>query len=155
MFSFAEIIDMAVQLEKNGEQTYRQAIIHCENEDFIQLLEWMAGEEVLHAEWFLKLKKNTDLIDGDEMLKEMSEALVEEFIQGQSFSLKTVDFSQIKDTGELIRIFIEFEKDTVLFYNILTSFISDDPTSMRLKEIISEEKTHIKKLNAFLDDDIE
>jgi rubrerythrin len=80
----------------------------------------------------------------------MSEALVENFIEGQTFSLEEVNFSGIKDAGELIDTFIEFEKDTILFYDMLTSFILDEKIIQQLEGIIKEEEMHVKKLQELL-----
>ena len=55
MFSANEILDMAIKLEKNGEVVYRDAIANVSNPELITLLEWMADEEVKHADWFAEL----------------------------------------------------------------------------------------------------
>ena len=52
LFSANEILDMAIKLEKNGEVVYRDAIANISNPELITLLEWMADEEVKHADWF-------------------------------------------------------------------------------------------------------
>ena len=150
MFSITEIIAMAVQLEKNGEKAYRKALEISEDTALNDLLQWMAGEERAHAEQFSQLQEK---IAGDEdsrLVKKMSEALVENFIEGQTFSLEEVNFSGIKDAGELIDTFIEFEKDTILFYDMLTSFILDEKIIQQLEGIIKEEEMHVKKLQELL-----
>ncbi len=126
MFSFSEIIDLAIQIEKNGEQTYLAAIDHIEDPGLKQLLEWVAKEEQHHAQWFADLKATVDIIDENESIQEMNETLVRDYLGDQTFSLKEVDFNLVKDSNELIRIFIEFEKDTILFYDILISFVPDE-----------------------------
>ncbi len=155
MFAFSEVIDMAVQLEKNGEQVYLTALDHIDDTGLKQLLEWMAGEERLHSKWFEALKGAAVILDENESLAEMNEALIQDYLGDQAFSLKEVDFSLIKDSNELIRIFIEFEKDTILFYNILISFVPDESTKEKICRIISEEETHLKKLNEFIDTESE
>ena len=68
--------------------------------------------------------------------------MISDFIKGQAFSLKEIDFSIITQSDELIQTFIEFEKDTILFYTILIPFIKNDPTIKKLNRIIAEEETH-------------
>ena len=46
---------------------------------------------------------------------------------------------------------IEFEKDKVMFYNLLQPFIEDKATLDFLESIIREENEHIQRLQAFLD----
>ena len=152
MFSAYEILDIAVKLEKNGEKVYREAMDHTSDLALKELLKWMADEELGHAEWFSKLKGEVELNQDHHLIKEMSGALVEKFVGEQSFSLKEVDFSQIKGTRELIEVFMEFERDTILFYEMLESFIVDQETNEKLNRIMDEEKTHISKLQELLPD---
>ena len=70
----------------------------------------------------------------------------------RSFSHREVDFSKVDRIEELIAIFIEFEKDTVLFYETLIPFIEDNNTLGNVAKIIAEEKNHIKKLHELLAD---
>jgi rubrerythrin len=155
LFSFSEVIDLAVQIEKNGEQTYLAAIDHIEDPGLKQLLEWIAQEERHHAKWFADLKVTAGILDDDESLKEMNETLVRDYLGDQTFSLKEVDFNLVKDSNELIRIFIEFEKDTILFYDILIAFVPDEATKDKISHIIAEEETHIEKFRELLDPESE
>ncbi|MBW1781986.1 MAG: ferritin family protein [Deltaproteobacteria bacterium] len=152
MFAAYEIIDIAEKLEKNGEKVYREAIAETQNPALKALLKWMADEEVRHAEWFSRLKDEVEMSDDQSLIKEMSGALVSDFLGEQSFSLKEVDFSAIKGTRELIEVFIEFERDTILFYEMLEAFIVDDETAQKLRRIMDEEKDHISKLEELLRD---
>ena len=150
LFSFSEVLDMAIQLEENGEQVYRAALDHIDDAGLKQLLEWMAEEERHHAKWFTDLKETVGILDDNESLKEMNEALVRDYLGDQTFSLKEVDFRLVKDPNELIRIFIEFEKDTILFYDILISFVPDESTKEKIRQIIAEEEAHVEKLNELI-----
>jgi rubrerythrin len=152
MFSAYEILDIAVKLEKNGEKVYREAMDQTGDQSLKELLKWMAEEEVKHAEWFSEFKSEVELAENHHLIKEMSGDLVSEFVGEQSFSLKEVDFSAIKDSRALIEVFIEFERDTILFYEMLESFIIDEETSEKLNRIMDEEKDHISKLQELLTD---
>jgi rubrerythrin len=150
LFSFAEIIDMAVQIEKNGERIYQAAIHHTNDEGLKEMLQWMADEESSHAAWFGKLAEKDPFIPDDASLKEMSDALVRDYLKDQAFSLKDVDFSAVANTDELIGIFIEFEKDTILFYDLLVAFVPDEAIKTEIRAIIKEEETHAQKLRALI-----
>ena len=56
MFSVNEILDLAIRIEKNGENTYRRAMDEINESELTTLLEWMADEEVKHADFFSNLK---------------------------------------------------------------------------------------------------
>jgi rubrerythrin len=146
MFSAYEILDIAVKLEKNGEKVYREAMDQTGDLSLKELLKWMADEEVKHAEWFSELKSEVELNENHHLIRELSGDLVSEFVGEQSFSLQDVDFSAIKGTRELIEVFIEFERDTILFYKMLESFIIDEETGEKLNRILDEENDHISKL---------
>jgi len=66
----------------------------------------------------------------------------------QSFSLKQVDFAALPDIDALIDVLVEFEKDTILFYEMLSGFIQEPEVLTRLQTIIAEEKRHITQLEA-------
>lgn len=152
MFSAYEILDIAEKLEKNGENVYREAIAQTEDLSLKELLKWMADEEVVHAEWFSKLKSEVKLDEDFHLIKEMGGGLVSDLVGEQSFSLKEVDFSAIEGTRDLIEVFIEFERDTILFYEMLESFIIDEEIGEKLNRIMDEEKAHISKLQGLLPD---
>ena len=150
MFAIKEIIDMAIRIEKNGEAVYRSAMEKISNPALVSLLEWMADEEDRHAKWFSDLKQEVEALSENPFIEEMNRELLNDLIGEQSFSLKEVDFSQVDSTNELIFIFIEFEKDSILFYEMLKPFIQDEDTLAQLDKIIVEENSHIERLREFI-----
>ena len=152
MFSAHEILDLAIQLEENGETVYREAAGQAQNGDIRELLLWMAEEEVKHTRWFTELKQEIESRSINPFMEEMSRKVFGGILGDKSFSHRDVNFSQIDSTEDLIKIFIEFEKDTVLFYETLIPFIEDDRTLNYVTKIIEEENNHIKKLHELLTD---
>ena len=150
MFSAKEIIDLAIKLEKNGEAVYRDAIGNVLNPGLVPLLEWMADEEVKHANWFADLKHNLETHNENPFAEEMSRELFNEMLGEKNFSLKDVDFSAIEDIGDLIEVFIEFEKDSIIFYEVLKPFVEDPAARDYLEKIVEEEKRHIERLKEFI-----
>lgn len=149
MFSVNEILDMAIQLEKNGESVYRNAVDKVKDPDLVSLLKWMADEEANHRHWFLEVKKNVETHSINPFMAEMSRQVFGGILGDKSFSHRHVDFSGVDRVDDLIGIFLEFEKDTILFYETLIPFIEDDDTLENIKKIIAEENNHIKKLQDF------
>jgi rubrerythrin len=146
MFEIKEILDLAIRLERNGEDTYRKAMRLSLNEDMKAMLAWMAAEEADHGEWFAKLKTDLGTSKKNLFIEEMSRQVFEDLVGGQSFSLKEVDFSKVSDLRELLSIFIEFEKDTILFYELIAPFVEDGETRRHIEAIIAEENRHIEGL---------
>jgi rubrerythrin len=150
MFEIKEILDLAIRLEKNGEATYRQAIQASSDHELKATLQWMAQEEANHGQWFAKLRSELEGGGSSPFLEEMSRELFDELVGGQSFSLKEIDFAAVERIDELVGIFIEFEKDTVLFYEMLSPFIEDRKTRTHLETIVAEENRHIARLREFI-----
>jgi rubrerythrin len=148
MFSITEIIEIAVQIEKNGERVYREAIGQSKNPELDHLLLRIADEELEHADWFLALKDEIEKSQNRPQVKEMDSALVQDLIGNQTFSLADVNFSMVKNSEALINIFIEFENDTILFYEMLKTFLVDEKTIEHLEKIIREEASHVEKFES-------
>jgi rubrerythrin len=149
LFTANELLDMAIKLEKNGEAVYRSAIAKVKKPELASLLEWMAAEEVMHAGFFSELKFNLETKQVNPFVEEMSRELFDDLLGNQNFSLKEVDFSSIENTDDLITVFIEFEKDSVIFYKVLEPFVEDPVALQHLQKIIDEEYLHIKQLQKF------
>ncbi|MBN1104027.1 MAG: ferritin family protein [Deltaproteobacteria bacterium] len=147
MFSIREVLDLAVQIEKNGERFYREAMRRFLDPSVLSLLQWMAEEEVKHAEWFSKRKEL--LPQGEGERKEIESGLLVGILGDQTFSLKEADFSTIHDVGKMLEVALEFEKDTILFYEFIQSLVEDRETSKELQEILEEERRHIQNLEQY------
>jgi rubrerythrin len=151
MFTIGEIIDLAIRIEKNGEKVYREAIQRLSNPSLVSLLQWLADEEAAHGRWFAELKDKVKIAVADPRLEEMSKGILQGILGEQSFSLEDADFSEIGQVGELLSLAIEFEEDTVLFYEMIGSVLDDEGTVKHLNSIIEEEKRHVQVLKAFLE----
>lgn len=151
MFSIREIFDLAIRIEKNGEQFYQDAMKKTSNPSLKSLLEWLADQEVEHENWFLERKKMLETKGNDLELEEMGSSILQGILGDQSFSLREADLSKIDSVEALIQLAVEFEKDSILFYEMIASLIVDDETSQRLNEIITEENRHIELLEGFQD----
>lgn len=142
---------MAIRIEKNGEAAYRSAIERISDPALVSMLEWMADEEVKHAKWFRELKRDADAKDKNPFMQEMNGDFFSDVMGDQRFSLRDVDFSKVIRVDELIDIFIEFEKDSILFYELLQPFLQEEETRDALNQIIEEEKRHIEQLQEFIE----
>lgn len=150
MFSAKEILDIAIRLEKNGRRAYQAAIESCRHPQMASLLEWMVAEEDEHARWFSDLRDRLAAEAANPIMEEMGREVFGDLLERQTFSLQEVDLSAITDAAELVARFIEFETDTILFYEMLTPFIQEDEPRRVLEKIIAEENRHVEKLNEFL-----
>jgi rubrerythrin len=148
MFSLTEIVDIAIRFEQNAIAVYRRALSQVALAEMRTLLEWMVAEEERHATWFRNLRQKVAAPSPSPLLQAANREMLAGMIGAQSFSLKQVDFAALKDLGDLIDVMVEFEKDTILFYEMLVPFIPDPEIRLQLQAIVAEEKTHITRLEA-------
>ena len=153
MFNTIEVLDIAITLEKNTERLYKTTLRHIKNFALKELLVWAAKEEAKHAEYFSTLKDNVLSDTKNEIVKDISDDFLGISLGEKPFSLEDVDFSKISSIEDMVSVFIEFEKDTVLFYELLQSFLLDEDASEKVDQIIGEEKQHIEKLKRFFMED--
>lgn len=150
MFSLIEILDLALRLEKNGEEFYRSAAGKFTDRELRNLLEWLAEEEVRHKDWFHKIREEA-LAKGKEDPSELKgrEILVD-ILGDQRFSLADVDLSAIQEAEEVLSIAEEFERDTIVFFEMILSLASDHKTIETLRQIIEEENRHVLSIRKYL-----
>ena len=145
MFEIKEIIDLALQIEQNGEKIYRNALRHVANPAISTVLEKLADEELNHIEWFASLKESIQSTTDDPELVEMGKTILKGVLGTQAFSLKDINFSKISRINDLLKLAIEFERDTILFYEMIRPLL-DHPEEMdHLNKIIAEENQHIQQ----------
>ena len=137
---------MAIQLENNAEAFYRAALAKLSAPSLEPVLICLADEEREHAEWFERLKRVVEKAEVDGKGGEISGAALRGLVGDQKFSLAEVDLSRIDSPEALIELAVEHEKDTILFYQMLQSFIQSPETTKELDEIIAQEDHHIKLL---------
>jgi rubrerythrin len=150
VFSLEDILDIAIQLEKNGEKVYRQAAERANQTSLRAFMVWMADQEAAHAKWFEQLKVGAGKIAGDPDLVKMGKHLLEDVLGEHSFSLEDLDLARLENLQELIEVTIEFEKDTALFYEMLAAFIQEKESRALLSRIIEEEHRHVRMLQEFI-----
>jgi rubrerythrin len=150
MFTLGEIIDLAVRIETNGQKAYQKAQGQVTDPALAAMLGWLADEEAEHEKWFPRLKEEADAAREDPKLEEMAYGVLQGVLGDQAFSIDEADFSQVEDLNQLLELSVEFEKDTILFYEMLRAFIEDEQILNHLNRIIEEENRHIRLLQDFL-----
>jgi rubrerythrin len=145
-----DLLTVAIKLEENGEAIYRKAVERLTQKPLISLLQWMADEEASHGRWFTEFNNRLKLETEEIQLKKMVPQALQDMMGEKTLSLEEVDFSKITTVSELLEIFIRFEKDTILFYELLQIFIEEKTVISGLQKILQEEKEHVEKLTAMM-----
>jgi len=151
MFNLGDIIDIAVRIEKNGEATYRKAMEEVSDPGLSSALNRLATDELEHEKWFESLREQVKLPGVDPALEEMGKTMLQGILGDKAFSISEADFSRIENVKALLKVSIEFETDTILFYEMIMAFIEDEKTIGSLNSIIAEENRHVRVLTESLE----
>lgn len=146
MFTLTDICNIAIQIELNGAEIYRNGAETTKNPKIAKTLSWMAKEEEDHAEWFRSIQSAQVLSSEQKEMEAIGRSLLQDIVKNNSFSLNSGQLTNTDELAEVISQSIEFEQDTILFYEILLDFLDDEETVRQLKDIIVEERNHVKKL---------
>jgi rubrerythrin len=146
MFTIDDLFDIAINMEKNGEAVYVDSVLRIDRPELKDKLQWMAREEARHHEWFTDQKNQLTLGIEEKHLKEMVPGALQQMMDEKALSLDDIDFSQMNNINDLFEAFIDFEEDTIRFYEVLEMFISDPAAKKGLDIIVEEEKKHVANL---------
>lgn len=156
-FSVNEVIEMAVQTERDGYLFYTRAL---ERKDLTAearlMLTRLRDDEIQHEKTFRNLREVLDIEDiavsGDwEMVGSYLRAIASSHIFNQPDSAINLA-AKAGDYREVIENAIAFEKDTLLFFFMMREHVSDEKANNAIKKIIEEETNHIITLKQFLED---
>jgi len=150
MFTLTDVRNIAVQIEKNGEETYRKVAAQIKEPELVQIFHWMAEEEKRHAEVFMAIMDDRKLSKEQAELEAMGRSLLQDIVRSQTFSLDEERLAQTTSLEGLLTQSIEFEQDTVDFYEFLTGFLDEAEAISELKSIIEQERGHVKHLQEML-----
>ena len=148
MFTLADICNIAVQIEHNGEAVYRRAAGQATDQELARVLLWLAEEERLHGELFAAIAKGRKLSSGQAELEAMGRALLQDIVKSQTFSLNQQQINQAGTLRGLLDQSIEFEQDTIQFYEFLSGFLEDQESIAQVALVIAQEKGHVRTLEA-------
>ncbi|MDD2467015.1 MAG: ferritin family protein [Desulfobulbus sp.] len=146
MFTLSDVLNIAVQIEKNGEDTYRRVASQVKDLELVQMFQWMADEEKRHGELFAAIIGDRQLSAEQAELEAMGRSLLQDIVRSQTFSLEEEQLARITSLEDLLTQSIEFENDTIDFYEFLLGFLDDPEAVKQLGSIIGQERGHVKQL---------
>lgn len=146
MFTAADICNIAVQIEKNGEATYRLVAGASRDPEIVAALNWMANQERQHAQWFESIRPTRQESVEQQEMEEMGRTLLQEMIKDNDFLITQDDLTRIVSAGEVLARSKALEEDTILFYRFLLDLFDDGEAIRLILRIIEEEENHIHEL---------
>ena len=155
-YSIDEIVELAIQIEKSGYAFYDNAL---KRKDLgtrgHELLIKLRDQEKQHEIFFNSLhsEKDLELINHEadqEIVNDYLRAIINyRIFNNPKAAIKTVEEAQ--NEMALVEIAINFEKDTLLFFQGIRDIIKESPSRDILEKIIKEEISHILWLSLYRD----
>jgi rubrerythrin len=145
----SDIVDLAMQLEQNGERYYRAVAKKTNSPRTRALFEDLADQEVKHYKVFGKLAQSVQdrpLMsdqEWDEYMRYLSTTVQSAFFEGPDKALAIAD--KMANEKEAIRMAMGFEKETLLFFYDLRDVVRGEHREF-VDKIVAEEKTHLRRL---------
>ena len=150
LFEAREIVGVAISIEENGEEFYKQLATVTKNLQVKETFEFLAGEERKHRNSFREIQQRLgefkpiyESYPGEYL--NYVKALAEENIFTKERARQLLAKKFKKSTAAL-DIAIGLEKDSILFYNEMKNFVSESERKP-IDEIIGQEKEHLRKLS--------
>ena len=167
VFSGKEVLEIAIQIEKNGYTFYSQAAKKVTDKTARELIEWLAQEEKGHIGRFEDILSSfnpeeldmstAELEEYSLYLKALADARVfttelkaKEAAMSIKSEMAAIDMAEeaareVKSGKEAIDLAIGFEKDSLLFLHGIRMMVKG-PDAVVVEELQREEMLHLKKL---------
>lgn len=150
MFTWDEVIDVALGIEQAGEETYRQAAKAAHDPTISQALEWLADDEARHQKWFANLRTQQSATQPASKMEKISRTLMRDLAESQAQFHHTEKLISASDLTTVLTTAMETEKETARFYEVIALML-DKPDDIKMIEvIIAEEYHHADTLDQWL-----
>ena len=151
LFNKNEIIEMAVEIEKQGYIFYDNALKRKDlDEETRGILLNLRDEEKKHEALFLSLRNRLDDIHLKETFNwEEINYFIQTTVYTHVFSEpgKGIEMAtKAKNSSEVISYAIGFEKDTLLFFYTFKQYVKGKKAEEAIEAIIAEEIKHVLRL---------
>lgn len=149
IFAGSEIVELGVQIEKNGRDFYNTLTIQLKNSQAKEIFRFLTGEEERHIAIFQKILEKTEKyepqgLDADQYYAYMN-ALASEYVFTQKDKGKDIA-QKIKTDKEAVDIGIDLEKDSIVFYAGMKKVVPDYDQKI-VDELILQEEKHLMQLS--------
>ncbi|MDY7033335.1 MAG: ferritin family protein [Thermodesulfobacteriota bacterium] len=147
-FSGAEIIEVAVQIERNGFSFYKTLADSLKDKDTQDLFNHLAGEEEKHIKSFQSLYESFKEYTPDVADKEEYYDYINMLASMNVFTKKEgIDevVSRMKNKKDALDMAIRFEKDSVVFFTEIKGLVRESEKDS-VENLICQEQSHLRRL---------
>ena len=148
IFSATEVVEIAIQIEKNGRDFYNGAAGVSTDKDAKLLFEFLSREEARHIKSFEGLLSKVKKYDPVEAYPEEYFSYIKTLSGDHIFTKEQKGekvASLIKTDLEAIELGVALEKDSILFYQEIKKVVLENEHKI-IDKLLDEERMHLKKL---------
>lgn len=153
LFTAAQALEMALEIEKNGEVFYKEAAAKSTDSEVKALFEDLAIQERAHYRVFERMLERTEAGAApsgaypaayyDEFKAYIEVAMENALFAGPAKALALAEKAEDRETA--LRAAMGFEKDTLLFFYDLRDMVSAAEEET-ISGVIREEQKHLRRL---------
>ncbi|MFH1753202.1 MAG: ferritin family protein [Candidatus Omnitrophota bacterium] len=148
MFAGSEIIEIGIQIEKNGKDFYDELVLKTPDKQAKEAFRELAAEEEKHIARFQKLLDGVTQYEPPEAYPgeyfAYMNALASEHVFAQKGKGKELA-KKVKGCSEAIGLGLGFEKDSIIFYYGMEKIVPEHDKRI-VHELVKEEQKHLKRL---------
>lgn len=149
IFVASEIVELGIQIEKNGRDFYNTLIKNSKNPKAKETFKYLADEEERHITVFQKILDSVEKYEPaqaypGEYFAYMN-ALASEYVFTQNDKGEQIA-KTMKTDKEAMDLAIGLEKDSVIFYEGMKKVVPEYDLKI-VNELIIQEQNHLKQLS--------
>lgn len=152
-FNAGEVFDIAIKIEENGKRFYDHSTQVVEDPEVKRLFEELGREEVEHKKRFEALKSQlppdvtqSNVFDPNNELELYIRMMADQHVFTSDENLEA-RLAQIKDARDALRMAIEFEKDSVIFFLSMQEATEGKKGQELISALVKEEQEHLRRLS--------
>ncbi|MBP8645569.1 MAG: ferritin family protein [Syntrophobacteraceae bacterium] len=152
-FNAAEVFQIAVEIEENGRTFYEKAQALVDDPEVKKLFSDLALEEISHKKKFEEFKAQLPsglaaptVSDPQQELDLYIKMMADQHIFRTDKEMQE-HISKIKTTVDALRMAIQFEKDSVLFFLSMQEATCEGKGRDLVSLLVKEEQEHVRRLS--------
>ena len=149
IFRGSEIVELGIQIEKNGRDFYSTLVKQSKNQKAKETFKYLAGEEEKHIAVFQNILDSVHKYEPPETYPgeyfAYMNALASDYVFTQKEKGKEIA-KRTRSDKEAINLGIGFEKDSILFYEGMRKVVPPYDHKI-VNELISQEQDHLRQLS--------
>jgi len=148
IFSGSEIVELGVQIEKNGRDFYNTLIKKSKDKEAKRIFEYLSGEEEKHIAVFEKILDSVHKYEPAESYPGEYFAYMNALASDYVFTQKDKGKEIAEGIGsdiDAVNMGIQFEKDSVVFYGGIKRVVPEYDHGI-VNELIEQEQDHLRQL---------